>query len=313
MSETQLGFGAAGIGNHLHAVTDAQATGLLDAAWEAGVRHFDTAPHYGLGLSERRLGAFLAGKPRAEFTISTKVGRLLEPWPAGADRLDDEDFVVPADHRRVWDFTEAGVRLSLEESLERLGLESVDVLYLHDPERHDLERGIAEGLPALAQLREEGRVGSIGVGSMDTAALLAAARSGLADELMIAGRYTLADQSAADDVLPACVTYGVTVVAAAVFNGGLLATAPGPGSTFDYRAATPDVLARARELDELCRAHGVPLRAAALQFPLRHPVVTTVVAGGAEPEHVRQNVELLATPIPDALWTELAERELVVA
>jgi D-threo-aldose 1-dehydrogenase len=313
MSETRLGFGAAGIGNHLHAVSDAQATALLDAAWEAGIRHFDTAPHYGLGLSERRLGAFLAGKPRAEFTISTKVGRLIEPWPEGADRLDDEDFAVPADHRRVWDFTEAGVRRSLDESLERLGLDHVDVLYLHDPERHDLERGIAEGLPALARLREEGRVGSIGVGSMDTAALLAAVRSGLADQLMVAGRYTLADQSAAAAVLPACVTYGVTVVAAAVFNGGLLATAPGPDSTFDYRAAPPEVVAHARALDELCRAHGVPLRAAALQFPLRHPVVTTVVAGGAEPEHVRQNVELLATPIPDALWADLAERELVVA
>jgi len=313
MSETRLGFGAAGLGNHGHAVTDAHATALLDAAWDSGVRHFDTAPHYGLGLSERRLGAFLAGKPRAEFTVSTKVGRLLEPWPEGADRLDDEGFAVPADHRRVWDFTEAGVRRSLDDSLERLGLERVDVLYLHDPERHDLDRGIAEGLPALARLREEGLVGSIGVGSMDTAALLAAVRSGLADQLMVAGRYTLTDQSAVDDVLPACVTYGVSVVAAAVFNGGLLATAPGPGSTFDYRAATPDVVAHARELDDVCRAHGVSLRAAALQYPLRHPVVTTVVAGGAEPEHIRQNVELLATPIPDALWADLNERELVVA
>lgn len=310
---SELGFGAAGLGNHLHAITDEQAHALLEAAWEAGVRHFDTAPHYGLGLSERRLGAFLATKPRAEFTLSTKVGRLLEPTPEGADRLDPDDFVVPADHRRVWDATEPGVRRSLDDSLRRLGLDRVDVLYLHDPERYDFEGGLREGLPALARLREEGVVGSVGVGSMDTTALLAAARSGLADRLMIAGRYTLADQSAADAVLPACATYGVTVVAAAVFNGGLLATAPGPDSTFDYRAATPDVVAHARDLDAVCRAHGVPLRAAALQFPLRHPVVTTVVAGGAEPEHVRQNAELLATPIPEALWAELAERELVVA
>src|SRR5919205_4164171 len=186
ISLPRLGYGAAGLGNHRTQLSDADADRILEAAWVSGIRYFDTAPHYGLGLSERRLGRFLAGLPRDQYVVSTKVGRLLQPNPAGAGLLDDEDFIVPATYRRVWDFSPAGVRRSMEESLGRLGLDRVDVLYLHDPERWDLRRGLAEGLPALVRLRDEGLTTGIGIGSMQTAALVAAARTGVPDLLMVA-------------------------------------------------------------------------------------------------------------------------------
>lgn len=308
-----LGYGCAGIGNHRRAMTDEHARALLDAAWEAGIRHYDTAPHYGLGLSERRLGAFLATKPRGEYVVSTKVGRLLVDDPGGASKLDDEGFMVPALTRRVWDFTEDGVRRSLAASLERLGLDEVDVVYLHDPERWDLERGLGDGLPALAKLKAEGLAGRVGVGSMDAAALDAAARSGLVDVLMAAGRYTLADQSLADETLPVCVAEGVDVVAAAIFNGGLLADDPTPESTFDYAPVPADVLDRARRTAAVCARFGVPLAAAALHFPLRHPAVVAVVAGGVEPAHIATNAGYLWMGLPERLWDALGEEGLVTA
>lgn len=307
----RLGYGTADIGNHVRALTDEQAGELLETAWDGGIRHFDTAPHYGLGLSERRLGAFLATKPREEYVVSTKVGRLLEPNPDGADLLDDEGFVVPAETRRVWDFTEAGIRRSLEESLIRLGIDAVDVLYLHDPERWDLHTALELGLPALCGLRDDGLVSAIGVASMNADALLAGARSAVVDLVMAAGCYTLADQAAAAALLPSCRENGVGVVAAAVFNGGLLAATPTEQSTFDYRAVPDDVLERARRIDAVCTAHGVPLAAAALQFPLQDDVVRSVVAGGVAPEQVRQNIAHMSAPIPAALWEQLLAEGLV--
>lgn len=317
MSETSLpliyrhGYGCAGIGNHLRAMTDAEARTLLEAAWESGIRHFDTAPHYGLGLSELRLGAFLATKRRDEYVVSTKVGRLLVDDPGGAGRLDDEGFVVPALTRRVWDFTEEGVRRSLASSLDRLGLAEVDTVYLHDPERWDLDRGLGDGLPALAKLKAEGLAHRVGVGSMSATALDAAARSGLVDVLMAAGRYTLADQSMAHETLPDCVAQGVDVVAAAVFNGGLLAAEPTPDSTFDYAPVPDDVLDHARRTAEVCARFGVPLAAAALHFPLRHQAVVSVVAGGVESAQIATNAGYLAMGLPDELWTALADEGLV--
>jgi D-threo-aldose 1-dehydrogenase len=307
----RTGFGAAGIGNHLRAVTDQEARELLQAAWESGVRHFDTAPHYGLGLSERRLGEFLATKPRSEFIVSTKVGRLLAPNPAGAGQLDDEDFVVPAEWKRVWDFTSSGVRRSLAGSLERLGLDSVDVVYLHDPERWNLPAALDEGLPALSGLRSAGLVTAIGVASMSTDALLAAADSGSVDLLMAAGRFTLADQSAATEVLPACERHGVRVVSAAIFNGDLLATSPDESSTFDYATVPGEVLDRARKIEAVCASYGVPLRAAALQYPFRHGVVSAVMVGGQHPDQIRSNTEDVALPIPAELWAHLQTDGLV--
>jgi D-threo-aldose 1-dehydrogenase len=313
LSMTRLGLGAASIGNHRWAMSDEDAWLLLEAAWECGIRHFDTAPHYGLGLSERRLGRFLRTKPRTDYVVSTKVGRLLEANPDGARRRDDEDFDVPATYRRVWDFTEAGVRRSLEESLERLGLDHVDVLYAHDPERWNLDRGLESGLTALAALRAEGRVRAIGVGSMVTETLLAGARTGTVDLIMAAGRLTLADQSLAAEVLPACRDHGVCVVAAAVFNGGLLAGHPTEQSTFDYAPVAPAMLQRTQRIEAVCASHEVPLAVAAMRFPLRHAEVRSVVVGAVDPSQVRSNADALTAPVPEDLWLELRSEGLVTA
>lgn len=306
-----LGVGGAGLGNHRAALDDDAAEALLVEAWDAGVRLFDTAPHYGLGLSERRLGDFLATRPRDQFRVSTKVGRRLEPQVNPAGRLDDEGFLVPADHRRVWDFSADGIRSSLEDSLRRLRLDRVDTVYLHDPERWDLDAALEQGLPALARLKEEGLVGAVGVASMRTDALLAAARRGPVDELMVAGRYTLVDQRAGDELLPFCAEHGIDVVAAAVFNGGLLAGPPTAASTYDYTDVPGDVLRRAQDLDRACSAAGVPLAAAALQFPLRNPAVRSVVVGAVEPGQIAANVDLLGVPVPDQLWDRLEQRSEV--
>jgi D-threo-aldose 1-dehydrogenase len=298
-----LGYGAANVGNLYRAMSDEDARAVLEAAWESGIRYFDTAPHYGLGLSERRLGAFLATKPRAEYVVSTKVGRLLRPSPETADRLDDANqFVVPASLRRVWDFSAGGIRASLEESLERLGLSHVDILYLHDPDEHDLAADLQAGVPALAALRDEGLVQAIGIGSKSTQALLAAAGTGALDLAMVAGRYTLLEQ--ADEVVAACRETGVGIVAAAIFNSGLLAK-PRPGGRYEYGEVPGELLARAERIAEVCERHGVTLPEAALQFPLREPAVRSVVVGAATPEQVRENARRMEAEIPEALWDEL--------
>jgi len=309
----RIGYGAANLGNLYRAIDDDQARLILEAAWNAGVRYFDTAPHYGLGLSERRLGAFLATKPRREYVVSTKAGRLLRPDPSGAHRLDeDNDFVVPAAQKRVWDFTADGLRRSLEESLERLGLDVVDVLYLHDPERHDLRSGVQVALPALAGLREEGLTRAVGMASMSTEALVAGARSGCADLLMVAGRLTLVDQSAADEVLPECSSRGIGIVAAAVFNSGLLASPhPSADSLFDYGPVSADLWAHTRRIAQVCGEYGVPLPVAALHYPFRAAMVRSVVVGGATPEQVRQNAHSLETEPPTELWQGLRDEGLV--
>jgi D-threo-aldose 1-dehydrogenase len=308
-----FGHGAADVGNLYHAMTDEEAWAVLDAAWEAGVRYFDTAPHYGLGLSERRLGAFLATKPREEYVISTKVGRLLRPSPETAGRLDDANqFVVPAALRRVWDFSAGGIRASLEESLERLGLPDVDVLFLHDPDEHDLAADLATGVPALAGLRDEGLVAAVGIGSKSNEALLAALRTEALDLAMVAGRYTLLEQPALDAVVPACRAAGVRIVAAAVFNSGLLSTRR-PGGRYEYGDAPPTLLERARRIADVCERHGVALPEAALQFPLREPAVCSVVAGAATADQARENAARMEADIPAALWQELAAEELVRA
>lgn len=303
-----LGFGAASIGNLYREVDERQAREALEAAWEGGIRYFDTAPHYGLGLSERRLGAFLREVPRDEFTVSTKVGRLLVPNPAYAGGLDlGEGFAVPSDLVRRYDASRSGVRRSLEESLDRLGLDRVDILYLHDPDAYDLEQGIGEGLPALEELRTEGIVTRVGIGVNDAAVATRAVHEAHLDLVMIAGRYTLLEQPALQELLPACAEHGTRVVAAAPFNSGLLASAEPPSDArYDYGAAPPALLARARELARICAAHGVELPTAALQYPLRDPLVASVVVGTARPSAVHENIARMAAPIPEQLWTDLA-------
>ena len=311
----RLGYGAANVGNLYRAMTDDDARDILDAAWDVGIRYFDTAPHYGLGLSERRLGQFLADKPRNEYVVSTKVGRLLRPNPQGAGQLDlDNDFAVPADLQRVWDFSPDGIRCSVDESLQRTGLDRFDVVYLHDPERYDLQGGIDRALPALVGLRESGLVDRIGVGSMTTATLLACVQTDSLDLVMVAGRYTLADQSALTDLVPACREYGVGIVNAAVFNSGLLATDfPGFDARYDYDVVPAGLLARVQHIAALCREAGVSLAAAALQYSLRDDAVRTVVVGGSSPQQIRQNAARLDEVIPSELWHRLIQHELIVA
>lgn len=310
---TELSFGAAAIGNLFTEVDPAQAAAAVDAAWDEGVRSFDTAPHYGLGLSERRLGEALRDRPRDAYTVSTKVGRLLEPLPPGTAPAHglSEGFAVAHTHRRRWDFSADGIRRSIEDSLGRLGLDRVDLVYLHDPDDHE-EAAFREGYPALERLRGEGVVGAIGAGMNQTAMLTRFLRDTDVDTVLCAGRYTLLDRSALAALLPEAAARGRAVVVGGVFNSGLLAD-PRPGATYDYAPAPAHLLERALRIEEVTRRHGVPLRAAALRYPLGHPAVAGVLVGARSPEEVRDAAALLRTPVPDALWEELRAEGLSAA
>ncbi|PYC88005.1 aldo/keto reductase [Streptomyces tateyamensis] len=304
-----LGFGAAAIGNLFTPVGDAEAAQAVDAAWQAGMRYFDTAPHYGLGLSERRLGEALRARPREEYVLSTKVGRLLEPLPtAVGDDLAD-GFAVPATHRRRWDFSADGVRRCLEQSLERLGLDRIDIAYLHDPDDH-AEQALTQAYPALHRLREEGVIGAIGIGMNQTELPARFVRETELDLVLLAGRYSLLDQRGLLELLPLAAEHGVAVVVGGVFNSGLLAD-PKPGATFDYAAAPPQLLARAMEFKAVCERHGVPLRAAALRFPFGHPAVASVLVGTRSAAEAADTAAMYQHPVPADLWAELTERGLL--
>ncbi|WP_042402546.1 aldo/keto reductase [Streptacidiphilus carbonis] len=301
---TELSFGAAAIGNLFAEVSDQDAAEAVAAAWDGGIRSFDTAPHYGLGLSERRLGAALRDRPRAEYTLSTKVGRLLVPDP-GATGRDDQGFMVPATQRRVWDFSADGVRRSLEQSLVRLGLDRVDTVFIHDPDDH-ADQALAEAYPALEQLRTEGVVGAIGVGMNQNALPARFVRETDLDVVLLAGRCSLLDGSSLDELLPEAARRGVSVVVGGVFNSGLLAD-PRPDATYDYLPAPEQTLARALRLQQLCERHGVPLRAAAARYPLRQPAVAGVLLGLRDAAQVEDALAQYRREIPAALWAELAE------
>jgi D-threo-aldose 1-dehydrogenase len=309
-SLSEVSLGCAQLGNLYQEVSDLEARRTVDSAWELGVRYFDTAPHYGLGLSERRLGAALHLRPRDEYVISTKVGRLLEPVSTVAG-LDDEGYAVPATHRRVFDFTRDGVRRSLADSLKRLDIDRIDLVYLHDPDDH-VDEVLATGFPALAELRAEGSVGGVGAGMNDATVLTRIVRETDMDVVMLAGRYTLLEQDSLDDLLPLCGQRGVAVVAAGVFNSGLLARpVPEHGSKYDYEDAPPRLVERARTIAAVCARHDTTLPAAAIAFPLAHPVVVSVCLGSRSPEQVERNVALYGRSIPADLWSELKEEGLL--
>jgi aryl-alcohol dehydrogenase-like predicted oxidoreductase len=307
---TELALGCAALGNLFQPVTDEAAHATVEAAWDAGIRTFDTAPHYGLGLSERRLGAALRDRPRDTYTLSTKVGRLLVPSPDGGVGDDlAHGFAVPAAHRRVWDFSADGVLRSLEASLERLGLDHVDVVLLHDPDDH-ADQALDEAYPALERLRTEGVIGAIGVGMNQSALPARFMRETDIDVVLLAGRYTLLEQDGLTELLPEAAARGRSVVIGGVFNSGLL-TAPRPDATYDYAPAPQPVLDRALRLLEVCERHGVPLRAAALRFPFGHRAVASVLTGARSPQEVRDTVEQLRRPLPHALWDELRAEGLL--
>ncbi|MFD9513177.1 aldo/keto reductase [Streptomyces mirabilis] len=304
-----LGFGAAPLGNLYTPLDDDRARAAVEAAWDVGVRYYDTAPHYGLGLSERRLGAALAQRPRAEFTVSTKVGRLLEPHPAptGSD-LAAGGFAVPDTLIRRPDYSRDGVLRSLEGSLTRLGLDQVDIVYVHDPDDH-LDAAIDQALPALVALRDQGVIGAVGAGTNAVAPLLRVVAEADVDAVMMAGRWTLLDRTARP-LLDACAERGVSMVAAAPFNSGLLSRPrPPDDATFDYGPAPDPVLRRARRLAEVSARHGTVLPHAAVRFPLRDPVVTCVVAGFRSSDEVTSAARWAATDLTDAAWSDLEAAE----
>jgi D-threo-aldose 1-dehydrogenase len=306
-------FGGAVIGNLYQAVDDEVAAGAVEAALRAGVRYFDTAPHYGLGLSERRLGRALAGQHRAELVLSTKVGRLLVDNPAGATARDDEGFDVPATARRVLDYSRDGVLRSIESSLTRLGTDRVDVVFVHDPDDHYRE-ALDGAFPALSELRAQGVISGFGAGMNQSAMLAEFVRHTDLDVVMLAGRYSLLDQSAVADLLPLAAQHKVSVVAAGVFNSGILATdRPRADAHYNYAPAEAELIDRATRIAQVCERHGVALPTAAAQFPLRHPTVATVCLGARSATQVDRNAGLFSKPVPDDLWQELAATGLIRA
>lgn len=308
----KLGFGVAQLGNLYREGTDENAFDAVDAAWDAGVRYFDTAPHYGLGLSEKRLGQALAHRPRGDYVISTKVGRELVPNPDYAGELDmANSFAVPATLMRQPRYDYDGIRRSLESSLERLGMDHVDIVYIHDPEAYNLDAVLSSALAAVEKLRAEGMVQAVGIGSKSVEALQRGVTEGNLDVIMVAGRYTLLEQPAAEELLPLCEERDVDVVLAAPFNSGILATSkPSSKDRYEYGSAPSELLRKAQEISDVCEAFGVELPAAAVQYPLRHPVIVTVVAGAKNRAQIEGNVKSMEHKIPEALWQELATRGL---
>jgi len=316
---TKLGFGCAPIGGLFRTVDDADAAAVLDRAWALGIRSFDVAPLYGYGLAERRLGRALRDRPRHDFTLSTKVGRLVrsaETIAPGAEvdrqELDgrpDAFYAGIGDRRVVFDYSGDGVRRSIEESLERLGLDRVDIVFIHDPDAH-WEAAIDAAYPALHRLREQGVVGAIGMGMNQSPMLTRFAEATDADVLLLAGRYTLFDQDALDELLPTCVRRGIAVLVGGVMNSGLLAD-PRPGTHLDYAPADDAAVARARRLAEVCARHDVSLRSAAMQFPLAHPAVRGLIAGVRRVEHLDEYPTFLRLALPEALWADLRAEGLL--
>jgi D-threo-aldose 1-dehydrogenase len=303
---TRLVFGGAPIGGMFAPVDDGAALATLDAAWAAGIRAFDTAPHYGVGLSEQRLGRFLAGRPRDQYVLCTKVGRLLVP--SGGDVEGTDGFYGTPRLTRVRDYSRDGVLASLEDSLGRLGTDHIDIALIHDPDDYRTQ-ALDEAYPALAGLHAEGVIGAVGLGMNQTEMLEWFLPRADLDCVLVAGRYTLLDTRAAASLLPECARRGVAVLAGGVFNSGVLAD-PRPGATYDYRPAPPELVDRARRIGAACARRGIPLGAAALRFTLRHPAVTAAVVGARRPEEIREDAGYLSASLPGALFDELFE-ELV--
>lgn len=295
---TRLGLGCAPLGNLFEAMTDADAAATVTAAWDAGIRFFDTAPLYGHGLSERRLGESLRAYPRDEFVVSSKVGRLLRP---DAD-FDPGIFRIPRGLAPVFDYSADGVRRSIEESLDRLGLDRLDVVLVHDPDDHE-QAALDGAFPALLALRDEGVVRAVGAGMNQAEMLDRFVDRVDLDCVLLAGRYTLLDDSG-DALLRRCAARDVGVMIGGVFNSGILA-GPDRRPTFDYAPADQRILERVDALRATCARYDVALPAAGLQFALRNPAVGSVVVGAADRHEVRADVEWAGVPIPPELWTEL--------
>jgi D-threo-aldose 1-dehydrogenase len=313
LTVTALGFGATAIGGMYTEVSDDAAQDTVAAAWTAGVRYFDAAPQYGRGNGEVRLGRGLAGYPRADYVLSSKVGRLLRadapPHPDDFDSTGRPYDAGAPDVATVYDYSRDGVLRSIEESLTRLGTDRLDIVLVHDPDDY-VDEALATAFPTLIELREQKLVTAIGAGMNQTAALERFARESDPDVFLLAGRYTLLEQTALQSFLPLCAQKGIAVVAGGVFNSGLLADA-GPGARYNYDPAPADLIAKAHQLAQVCQRHGVPLKAAALQFPVAHPVIAAVLTGARSRGEITENVGLFDQPIPDELWRDLKSEKLL--
>ncbi|MGE0008655.1 MAG: aldo/keto reductase [Parvibaculaceae bacterium] len=317
---TEMGFGTAPIGNLLRVVSEDDAQATLAAAWKAGMRYFDTAPLYGAGLAETRLNHFLRGKPRSRYIVSTKVGRLLEVSAPG-ERLGIGKFFDIPSRREIYDYSYDGVMRSLDFSLERLGLDSVEILFVHDIDVFNhgtvaardahVETLMASGYRALVKLRDEKVIKAFGAGVNEWEVAEILTRRGDFDMFLLAGRYTLLEQTALDSFLPLCEERGIGIVLGGPYNSGILATGARPGAYYNYARAPKRILDRVRRIEEICRRHRVKLPEAALRFPLAHPCVVSIIPGGVRPQEVRLNVKTLGASIPKALWRDLKAEELV--
>jgi D-threo-aldose 1-dehydrogenase len=304
---TELGLGCATLGGSRIEVGPGEAEAIVAAAWDAGVRYVDTAPYYGVGQAERAVGDALRNQPRDEWVLSTKVGRLLKPAPG---LRSDGERRYPLPFEPVYDYSHDGIMRSYEDSLQRLGLARIDILYVHDigtyqhgPEAHPgLTRTLRDsGYRALEELRRSGAVRAIGIGVNEREVLLEAMEWGQWDVFLLAGRYTLLEQAPLDDLLPKCEAAGTSIVIGGPLNSGILAGR----DTWNYKSAPPDIVARVDAIRAICDRHGVPLPAAALQFPLAHPVVAAIIPGPRNVAEFKANLGLLRHPIPGALWQEL--------
>jgi len=322
LSFTELGFGAAPLGNLYRAIPDDAARAVLDAAWAGGVRYFDTAPLYGLGLSETRLNPFLRGKRRDDYVLSTKIGRLLRPCPPeGRDGIG-KWFEVPARHE-VYDYSHDGVMRSVEFSLERLGVERIDILYAHDLDLFNhgnqaaLDARLAEfmagGYPALLSLRDQGVIRAFGAGVNEWQPCQWLAERGDFDLFLLAGRYTLLEQEALESFLPLAEARGIGIVIGGPYNSGILATGARPGAHYNYDAAPQPILDRVRRIEAVCARHGTRLVDAALRFPLCHPAVVSVIPGGQGTAEMAANLDAARAAVPPALWADLKAEGLLRA
>lgn len=300
LSVTEYGFGAAGLGGLYRECTREAAMETLDVAWGSGLRYFDVAPYYGLGLAERRVGDFLRDKPRDAFVLSTKVGRLLHPVPEGA--VPDYSYVKPLNFDVRHDYSYDAIMRSVEFSYARLGLNRIDILYVHDigVYTHGAARNavylrqlLDSGLRALEELKASGVIAAYGLGVNEVPVCLDVMRRADIDCILLAGRYTLLDRSAVAELLPLCEAKKTSLVVGGVFNSGILATGPVDGAHFDYMPASSEVREKVGAMERIARQRGVPLAAAAMQFPLGNPAVASVLLGTAKPESLRRNIDAL--------------------
>jgi D-threo-aldose 1-dehydrogenase len=318
----RLGFGGAGLGHVFTTITDDEAAATLRAAWDAGVRYYDTSPWYGRGLSERRIGRELCFKPRSDVIVSTKVGRLLRaPADVAAFERSERAWSTGLKFQHHFDYTYDGVRRSYDDSLQRLGMNRIDLLIIHDLDRtsfqsDDLVRAYLNqlatgGMRALSDLKAQGLIGAIGAGVNRLGTIGPFLDMLDLDFFVVALPYTLAEQPALDREFPLCFERGVGIVIGAPLASGILATGPAPGAKLNYRDPTPEEADRIRRMDVVCKSYGVPLSAAALQFPLHHPLVAAIIPGAYAPVHPIRNVEAVRIDIPDALWASLKDEGLL--